>query len=254
VIVVGNTSLKNAPREVSLFVTCVCDAMYPEVGVAVEGILRHLGFNVKFPPGQTCCGQPAYNAGHHADAKKVAQSFITAMEGTEHIIAPSGSCAAMIRHTYLQMFAGDPVWEPRAQDLAKRCYEFSEYLVRVLGVIDLGAVYRARATIHHSCHMSRLLGELEAPLQLLGKVRGLELIRLQRPQDCCGFGGTFAVKFESISSAMAEQKVENAMATGADYLISTDLSCLLHIDAYIQKKKLPLKCMHIADVLASGWA
>jgi L-lactate dehydrogenase complex protein LldE len=240
------------PREVALFITCVSDAMYPHVGVAVVGVLRHLGIEVQFPPGQTCCGQPAFNCGHHAAAKKVAKQFIKAMRDADVIISPSGSCTAMVRHTYPQLLADEPEWLREARLLGERCYEFSQFLVDVLGVEDLGARYEAHATIHRSCHMSRLLGVVQQPERLLSHVRGLRLTPLQRPQDCCGFGGTFSVKMPEVSIAMADSKIDDILATGADTLIGSDMACLMNLWGRMRRRKIDMQVKHVAEILWEG--
>src|ERR1017187_2196905 len=237
---------------VDIFIPCFIDQIYPETAWNMIKVLEKLGCDVHYNPDQTCCGQPAWNAGFKDKVKPVATKWINDFSTPNPIVSPSGSCIGMVRSYYLEMFANTSN-HLKCKSAQSRSFEFCEFLVETLNVEDVGATLNGRATYHDACGALRECGIKEAPRKLLSHVKGLELVEMNESETCCGFGGTFAVKFESISSAMAEQKVNNAMAAGADFLISTDTSCLMHIDAYIQKKKLPLKCMHIADVLASGW-
>lgn len=215
-------------------------------------VLEKTGCNVLYNTNQTCCGQPAFNAGFWDEAKTVCSKFIKDFEGEDYIVAPSASCVGFVRNYYSKMFDNSSVHND-VKDLGRRTFEFSEFMVKVLQITDVGAVLKGKATYHDSCAGLRECKIKQEPRKLLSKVKGLELTELNDVETCCGFGGTFAVKFESISIAMGEQKVENALATGAEYLISTDLSCLMHLDGYIKHKSYSLKSMHIADVLASGW-
>ncbi len=215
-------------------------------------VLEKACCDVEYNTNQTCCGQPAFNAGFWEDAKQVATKFIKDFEGTDYIVAPSASCVGFVRNYYNTLFANSSLHN-NVKDISGRIYEFTEFLTEVIKIDNYGAVMDAKVTYHDSCAALRECKIKEGPRKLLGKVKGLELIEMADNETCCGFGGSFAVKFESISIAMADQKVNNAMASGADYIISTDLSCLMHLNGYITKKNLPLKTMHIADVLASGW-
>lgn len=244
---------------VALFLTCVNDTLYPDTGRAVVKLLTRLGVDVDFPMGQTCCGQAHYNTGYRHEAEPLARHFSDVFGAYDAIVTPSGSCGAMVRELYPRMGERARA-EGRGDSLARtlapvvpKTYELTEFLVDVLGVTDVGAYYPHTVTYHPTCHGLRSLGLGDRPHRLLQAVKGLELRELPGADECCGFGGTFAVKFESISVAMAEQKVENALETGADYLISTDTSCLMHLDAYIRHNEKKIKAMHIADVLASGW-
>ena len=192
---------------VSLFVTCLIDQFFPEVGEAMVTVLRRLGVEVDFPVGQTCCGQPAFNYGFRQEAKKVARHFITVFEGDGPIVAPSGSCTAMVKVFYPELFRDEPQWCRRAEALSSRVYEFSQFLVGVLGVEDVGAVYPGRVTYHDSCHLLRELGVREEPRRLIRAVKGVELMEMQRPDACCGFGGTFSVKLPHISEAILGDKI-----------------------------------------------
>jgi len=213
-------------------------------------VLEKAGCTVSYNADQTCCGQPAFNAGFWDDAKSVCSKFIKDFSGSDYIVAPSASCTGFVRNYYQKLFENSS-YHNEVKDLQKRVFEFSEFLVNVLKVENLGASLNGKATYHDSCAGLRECKIKQEPRKLLSNVKGLELIEMNDVETCCGFGGTFAVKFEPISIAMAEQKVTNALATGADYIISTDLSCLMHIDGYIRKKGYGIKAMHIADVLAS---
>lgn len=216
-------------------------------------VLEKLGCTVDYDPGQTCCGQPAFNAGFWEESKPVCEKFIRENRGSDvPVVAPSASCTGFIRNYYPKLFANSSLHND-VRNLGARSFEFSDFLVNVLKVGKLGAKLPIRATYHDSCAGLRECHIKQEPRQLLEAVEGLELVEMNDVETCCGFGGTFAIKYESISVAMGEQKVHNALATGAEAIISTDLSCLMHLEGYIRKNNLPLKTMHIADVLASGW-
>lgn len=215
-------------------------------------VLEKAGCAVSYNEAQTCCGQPAFNAGFRDEAKSVCAKFLKDFAGEEIIVTPSASCAGFVRNYYGRLFENSSLHHAM-QDISKRIYEFSEFLVQVAKVERFGATLQGKATYHDSCAGLRECRIKEEPRKLLAGVKGLELAEMNDVETCCGFGGTFAVKFEAISVAMGEQKVENALATGADYLISTDLSCLMHLQGYIDHKGYPLRTLHIADVLANGW-
>jgi len=214
-------------------------------------VLEKAGCTVSYNTNQTCCGQPAFNAGFWEDAKQVCGKFIKDFNGTDFIVAPSASCAGFIKNYYPGLFDNSSLHN-EVKDLGKRTYEFTDFLVNVLHKEDLGAVLNARATYHDSCAALRECKIKQEPRTLLKHVKGLELVEMNDVETCCGFGGTFAVKFEPISISMADQKVTHALATGAQYIISTDLSCLMHIDGYIRHRNIDLKTMHIADVLVAN--
>ncbi len=237
---------------VDIFIPCFIDQIFPQTAWNMIKVLEKLGCDVHYNPDQTCCGQPAWNAGYKDRVKPVAAKWINDFNTQNPIVSPSGSCTGMVRNYYLEMFANTSN-HLKCKSAQSRSFEFTEFLTEILKREDVGASLPGKATYHDACGSLRECGIKDGPRKLLQNVKGLELVEMNECETCCGFGGTFAVKFDAISVAMAEQKVNNALATGADYLISTDVSCLMHIDAYIQKKKLPLKCMHIADVLASGW-
>jgi len=213
-------------------------------------VLEKAGVTVKYNSNQTCCGQPAFNAGFRDEAREVCSKFIQDFPGTDPIVVPSASCTGFVKNYYPTLFDNSSFHNP-VKELQKRIFEFSDFLVNTLGIEDTGATLNGKATYHDSCAALRECKIKEEPRKLLAKVKGLELIEMKDNETCCGFGGSFAVKFESISIAMADQKVNNALETGADYIISTDLSCLMHLDGYIRNKGYKIQTMHIADVLAN---
>ncbi len=233
-------------------ITCLGDALYPRVGVAAVQVLRDLGVAVDFPAGQTCCGQPAYNSGFRDSARSTARAFLRAFAASEAVVSISGSCAAMVRDGFPDLFAGRPE-EAEARGLAARTYEFSEFLVDVLGVEELPVTRRVRATLHHSCHTRRLLGVVEQPERLLGMIDGLEYVALPGAEQCCGFGGTFAVKMPHISTAMVDEKVDHILETGAGLVVGLDASCLMNIEGRLRRRGSRLEVRHLAEVLAAGW-
>jgi L-lactate dehydrogenase complex protein LldE len=238
--------------KVSLFVTCLADIFYPKVGISVVEVLRSYGVDVDFPIEQTCCGQPAYNSGYHKEAREVAKQVIKTFEGSEKVITPSGSCASMIRHYYVELFKNDPEWKEKALALANKTYEFTEFLVNKLGVERICARLQVKATYHHSCHMSRGLGLQKEPGILLDRVEGLVMQELPYCNDCCGFGGTFAAKMSSISEKMVDEKIKNIESSEANVLIGSDMGCLMNIEGRIRRMGKDIKIMHIAEVLAEG--
>lgn len=237
---------------VQIFVPCFVDQLFPDTAFNMVKVLEKAGCTVTYNASQTCCGQPAFNAGFWDEAKSVCTKFLKDFQGTDYIVAPSASCVGFVRNYYSKLF-GNSSLHHEVTDVGKRLFEFSEFLVQVLKVEDVGAVLNGRATYHDSCAGLRECKIKTEPRQLLQRVQGLELTEMKDVETCCGFGGTFAVKFEPISIGMAEQKVENAVATDAQYLISTDLSCLMHLQGYIKHKGYPIQALHLADVLANGW-
>lgn len=235
---------------VQLFVTCIIDTLYPETGEAVVRVLEKAGVQVSFPPGQTCCGQPAFNAGFRSQARQMAIQTIQAFEDYPGpVVVPSGSCAAMLRHSYIELFAGDQQWLPKAEQLASRTYELTEYLVDVLGITDLGVQFNQRITYHSSCHLLRGLGVDHQPRRLLAAIQGVELVELPDSGDCCGFGGVFSVEHPEISSAMLERKIANLEASGADLVVACDAGCVTNINGGLHRKNKAPHAVHIADVL-----
>ena len=242
------------PTCVALFITCLGDVFYPEVGEATVRVLRRLGVQVDFPPAQTCCGQPAFNAGFRAQARAVAQHQLEVLAPYDHVVVPSGSCTAMFRVFYPELFAGDPELEAQASALAARTYEFSEFLVRVLGVDEVGAVYAGKVAYHASCHLLRELGVAEPPHRLLQAVRGIRVTPMDLEAQCCGFGGTFAVKYPDISDAMLKKKIESLKRAGADTLVSCDAGCLMHIAGRLHRQGDAIRVMHLAELLCTQGA
>jgi L-lactate dehydrogenase complex protein LldE len=239
------------PQTVQLFVTCIIDTLYPNIGQAVVRVLNRAGVRVAFPSGQTCCGQPAFNAGMRAQAREMAQHTIQVFESTSgEVVLPSGSCTAMIRHGYKELFAGDREWLPRAEALGQRTFEFSQYLVDVLGVTDLGARYPGQVTYHSSCHLLRELGVSRQPRLLLKNVSGADLVELAHADECCGFGGVFSTERPEISSAMLARKIENIESSRAPTVVSCDAGCLTHINGGLHRQEKTQRVLHIAEVLA----
>lgn len=238
--------------EVNIFIPCFIDQLFPETGFNMVKVLEKLGCKVHYNPNQTCCGQPAHNAGHWKESRKVAEKFLDDFPGNRPIVIPSASCSGFICNNYEGIFVNSS-YHNTAKQVRSQTYELTQFLVHVLKVTDVGAKLAGKATYHDSCSGLRECNIKEEPRKLLESVEGLELQEMNDLETCCGFGGTFSIKFEPISSGMGEQKLNNAIQTDADYLISTDLSCLLHLDGFIKKQNLDLKVMHIADVLASGW-
>ncbi len=238
--------------KVHLFIPCFVDQLYPETAFNMVKVLEKATCEVNYNTNQTCCGQPAFNAGMWNEARAVATKFVKDFENTDYIIAPSASCAGFVKNYYNKLFENSAIHN-QVKNLGNKVFEFTSFLTDVLKIETYGAELNAKATYHDSCAALRECNIKEGPRRLLNKVKGLELIEMADNETCCGFGGTFAVKFESISIAMADQKINNALATGAEYIISTDLSCLLQLAGYAKTKALPIKTMHIADVLASGW-
>ncbi|TXJ22961.1 MAG: (Fe-S)-binding protein [Chitinophagaceae bacterium] len=237
---------------VQIFIPCFVDQLFPDTAFNMVKVLEKAGCTVSYNSEQTCCGQPAFNAGFWDEAKSVCTKFLKDFRGADYIVAPSASCVGFVRNYYAKLFENSSLHHDVA-DVGKRIYEFSEFLVQVLKVEQFGAVLNGKATYHDSCAGLRECKIKSEPRRLLSHVKGLELAEMNDVETCCGFGGTFAVKFEAISIGMGEQKVENALATQAQYLISTDLSCLMHLQGYIKHKGYSLQTLHLADVLANGW-
>jgi L-lactate dehydrogenase complex protein LldE len=237
---------------VELFIPCFVDQVYPETARNTFKILEKAGCKVVYNPEQTCCGQPAFNAGFWDDAKAVGNKFLNDFSENTFIVSPSASCVGMVKGYYNDLFTNTAVHN-RCRNIQSHIHELSDFLVNVLKKDYFGAELEGRAVYHDSCAGLRECKIKAEPRQLLEKVHGLELVEMADTETCCGFGGTFAVKFEGISSAMAQQKVNHALDAGAEYIISTDASCLMHLQAYIDKEQLSIKTMHLADVLAHGW-
>lgn len=238
--------------QVELFVPCFIDQLFPDTAFNTLRLLEKAGCTVQYNPEQTCCGQPAFNAGFWDEAKAVAEKFLDDFSGQHYIVSPSGSCTGMVKGYYGELFTNSAAHN-KCKDIQSKVIELSDFLVNVVHKEDFRAVLNARAVYHDACGALRECGVKESPRRLLRNVEGLELVEMNDCETCCGFGGTFAVKFEPISTAMAQQKVDNALAAKAEYIISTDASCLMHIQGYIDKHNLPLRTLHLADVLTMGW-
>lgn len=237
--------------DVQLFVPCFMDQLYPETAFNTIKVLEKAGCRVRYNENQTCCGQPAFNAGFRDEARAVCAKFLKDFSGNEIIVTPSASCAGFIRNYYSLLFENSAT-NSDLKYLKQQVFELSDFLVNKIKVTEFGASLNAKAVYHDSCAGLRECGIKQEPRILLAGVSGLELVEMKDVETCCGFGGTFAVKFEPISIAMGEQKAQNAADTGAEYLISTDMSCLMHIQGVIDNKGLPMKSLHLADVLANG--
>jgi len=237
-------------KSVQLFVTCLVDQFFPDVGFAVVEILEDLGLTVEFPQAQTCCGQPAFNAGFWDDARAMARHTVDVLSQSDApVVIPSGSCGDMVIHHYAEILAGDPNYATKANALAGRTYEFTQFLVDVLGVADLKAKAAGCLTYHASCHGLRGLGVKKQPRQLLNNVSGAETKELPGAEECCGFGGLFAVKMSDISGAIMERKLDNIAASGADTVVGTTVSCLLHLAVWLHRRGSKVQVKHLAEIL-----
>jgi L-lactate dehydrogenase complex protein LldE len=237
---------------VDIFIPCFIDQIYPQTGMNMVKILEKLGVDVHYNGNQTCCGQMAFNSGFWDEAKEIGAKFLQDFPNDRPVVSPSASCSGMVKNYYPWLFHNTGLHYEYKQ-LKKNMYEFSDFLVNILQVDEVGAEFNHVVTYHDSCAALREYGIKDEPRQLLSKVRGLELREMKNNDVCCGFGGTFSVKFEPVSTAMAEQKVKHALETGAEYIVSTDSSCLMHQQAYIDKHRLPIRTIHVIDVLATGW-
>jgi len=235
--------------KVSLFVTCLVDQFFPEVGLSTVSVLRKLGVEVDFPVEQTCCGQPAFNSGYATEARELARRFITIFENSEYVVAPSGSCTSMVKVFYPELFHGDSQWLGRAEALAAKTYEFTEFLVNVLKVEDVGAMYEGKVALHQSCHLLRELKVKTEPQCLLQSVKGIELVQLEGAEACCGYGGLFSIKYPHISGSILQDKIDSIRNSGAEVVVASDVGCLMHIAGGLSRQCLPTKTMHIAELL-----
>ena len=238
--------------KVQLFIPCFIDQLYPQVAFNTVKILEKAGCTVAYNTQQTCCGQPAFNAGFWGESKDVCTKFVQDFDGADYIVSPSASCAGFIRNNYGKLFENNAFQSP-AKKVSSQIFELSEFLVKILGITDLGASFNGKATFHDSCAGLRECNIKAEPRALLQQVEGLELVEMNDTETCCGFGGSFAVKYDTISVAMADQKIDNAIATDAEYFISTDMSGLMHIDGRINHNGQQIKVIHLADILASGY-
>ena len=237
-------------NKVTLFIQCLVDGMYPDVGHAMVRLLERLGIDVHIPLSQTCCGQPAYNSGYRKEAKIAAKRFIEIFESAEIIVCPSGSCVDMVRHQYPTLFADGSSWKKRSEAISRKIVEFTEFIVDVLGIVDVGATFEGKVTYHDSCHLLRNLQVAEQPRKLIVNIQGTELIEMKNADKCCGFGGTFSVKYPDISAAILQEKVNNIIASGADTVVGCDISCLMNIQGMLNRQASSIKVKHIAELLA----
>ena len=235
-------------RRASLMVTCLGDLFFPHVGIAIVRVLRKLGVTVDVPADQTCCGLPLFNSGYHAEAAAVARRTAALFRDSEHVVVPSGSCAWMVKHEYPGLLAGAGLAR-EAEDLAARTHEFSQFLVRVLGATEFTSTAPGRVTYHDSCHLLRGLHESESPRTLLGRLRGAELVPLTGADECCGFGGSFAVRLPEVSAQILAKKVANVEASGADCLAACDAGCLMQMGGGLTRKKSKVRAVHLAELL-----
>lgn len=240
------TSTKN----VTLFVQCLVDGLYPKVGEAMVTIFNKLGISMNCHLDQTCCGQPAFNAGYRRAARVAAKRFIEIFEDSESIVCPSGSCVNMVKTHYRELFKNDVKWFDRAVQVGQRTFELSQYIVDILKVEDVGACYNGKVTYHDSCHLLRGLSISEQPRRLIRNIKKAQLVEMKDSDRCCGFGGTFSVKYPVISTAMVDDKVHNIIASGADTVTGCDVSCLMNIQGRLSRIGSPVKTLHIAQLLA----
>ena len=240
-------------KQVSFFSTCLADTVFPDIGIQSVLLLERLGCRVSFNPKQTCCGQPLTNSGFHTKARAAMKTLTTALlqDGSEYVVAPSGSCVLQVKE-FPKFFKDDPHWKQKAEELAAKTWEITDFIVTVLGVTDVGAELAGRAVYHPSCHMTRLLGVKEQPLILLENICGLELVPIKGQDKCCGFGGAFAVKLGPLSGAMVTEKVDNIKAAEVDYLIGADGGCLMNIKGRIDREKLDIRVLHVVEALMQG--
>jgi L-lactate dehydrogenase complex protein LldE len=238
--------------KVSLFIPCTVDIMMPEIGVASFRLLSRLGVSPVFHEGQTCCGQPLFNAGYRDQAKRAARHFIEVFGDDPCVVSPAGSCVAMVKHRYPELLADEPSWHRRATELAGRVFELSQFLVDTLGVTDVGASFDGKVTYHESCHILRGLGVSDQPRKLIASVRGAQFVELSSANACCGFGGEFSVAFPEISEAMVKDKAGNFLSSGADVLLLSEPGCLLNLDGYLHRNHPGKRAMHLASFLAQN--
>jgi L-lactate dehydrogenase complex protein LldE len=237
--------------KINLLIPCFVDQLFPAVGISMVRIFERLGHTVDFKESVVCCGQPAFNAGFWEESRAIAGRVLQALQGEDPVVVPSGSCAAMVKNFYPELFQAKPEAEA-ARQLSRRTFEFSSFLVDQLGVTDVGSRFPAKVTFHDGCHGLRELQVKRQPRLLLESVKDLTLVEMSDQTSCCGFGGTFAVKFPMISTAMGETKSTSALQTGADYLVSNDSSCLMHLQGLLSRQKQKLKTIHLAEILASS--
>lgn len=247
------------PIKAYIFITCLVDTFFPEVGESMVKVLNDLGVEVDFIEEQTCCGQPAFNSGYQNDARVVAKRFISIFEKALnndpnkdiYIVCPSGSCTSMVKVFYEELFRNSPDTLKKVAQVKENTYEFSEFLVEVLNTVDVGAEYNGKVTYHASCHLLRELRVKDGPRELINSVKGVEFKEMEMHDACCGFGGTFSIKFPNVSVSMLDEKIECIVKSGADTVVSADMGCLMNIEGAFSRRKIPIKVMHLAQLLAS---
>ena len=247
------------PIKVYIFITCLVDTFFPEVGESMVKVLKELGVEVDFIEEQTCCGQPAYNGGYQDDARAVAERFLSIFDKALnndpnkdiYIVCPSGSCTAMVKVFYEDIFKNSPELLNKVRFISENTFEFSEFLVKVLNTVDVGAEYKGVITYHDSCHLLRELKIKDGPRELIKSVKGVKFREMELHDACCGFGGTFSIKFPNVSVSMLDEKIECIMNSGADTLVSSDMGCLMNIEGALSRRNIPIKVMHLAELLAS---
>ena len=246
---ISRLSRENVMTQVALFIPCFVDQLSPQIGLDMAQVLRRIGYEVNFPEDQTCCGQPAFNTGYWQEARPLAERFVKVFRSAEAVVSPSASCTTMVRIFYPELLAQSAIRQ-EAIELGKRVFEFSEFLVDHAHISDVGAVFPHKVAYHDACHALRELHLKRQPRELLGKVQGLELVEMAYSEDCCGFGGTFATKFNMISGAMGDSKAGSAEASGAEFLTSTDPSCLMQIEGILRRRHSKVRTLHLASILA----
>lgn len=247
------------PIKVYIFITCLVDTFFPNVGESMVRVLNDLGVEVDFIEEQTCCGQPAFNSGYQDDARAVAERFISIFyraleedsDTEKYIVCPSGSCTSMVKVFYEELFKNSPESLKKVELTKDKTYEFSEFLVKILNTVDVGAQYSGVVTYHDSCHLLRELRVKDGPRDLINSVKGAEFIEMDMHDACCGFGGTFSIKFPKVSVSMLDEKIECILNSGADTVVSSDMGCLMNIGGALSRRNIPIKVMHLAELLAS---
>ena len=238
-------------KRVRLFVSCLVDNFFPEVGEAMLRVLSSMGLEIEFPRNQTCCGQPAFNSGHRKEAEKVARHFLDVFgDSDEAIVCPSGSCVSMVKNYYAELFRNDPEELSRVEEISSSIYEFSEFVFQRKETLSLNSSYKGRVTFHDSCHALRELGISYQPRELIKSISEVELVEMKMADACCGFGGTFSIKYPEVSKSMLQEKTDSIINSGAEAVVSTDMGCLMNIKGLVSRKKLPVKVFHLAELIA----
>lgn len=243
----------NSPekQKIRLFISCLVDNFFPEVGEAMVRVLSGMGLEIEFPQNQTCCGQPAFNSGHREEARKVSSHFLHVFgDRDEAIVCPSGSCVSMVKHYYAELFRNDSEELSRAERISSNIYEFSEFVFQRKETLNPDSAYRGRVTFHDSCHALRELGISSQPREIIESLDGVELVEMEMADACCGFGGTFSIKYPEVSKSMLQEKTDSILDSGADAVVSTDMGCLMNIKGLVSRKKMPVKVLHLAELIA----